>query len=1822
MKKRKRRSMLAGASAVLLVLVSVLTPIHTYATATVAGNAEQQMEEQTKSTDKPNQEQPLHQNDSEPNVEENNSQQNEVQQDKSDERQPDAANEEMKEPAKGGDHPSFPVNESEQKQQKPEQQDTDTVPETSKQEPEANSQSTPQLEQQAVTLPLEIVHQPPAVIQKGRPLKIDAEGKGLAELSLFYRTAPGMLVKSMKMEKINDTTFTATVPESDLWSYAFTYWFEGKNETETTRLPINSSETFSVAIQQDAEPDYQKVPKILITELAPDTSNVGSADGYEFIELYNNTNKPIELRNYELHYQYPGTAKADQVFQFSDNQVIAPQKTFILWVKNSSNQSLRLEDFNQFYGTNLKESEVQALPFEGMANSGIRALAVYSKDGSLVSAAAYNDGADDVERDKGIIYQFTEETKMKKIGLSEKANPGAFIEGQVPKTPVAIEEPDDKEAPVITHQPIAEWESEEPLIVKATVTDNKKVRYVTLFYKLTENGAYKSLQMTENGNQNEYRAAIPSAGMWGSELLYYIEASDGTNTVKTEEHHVQLKTPNIDYQKAPKLLITEVVPDSANINGLDGYEFIEIYNNTNQTIDFKDYKIRYRYPQEGAESDLIWGPPNDDQSLLIPSGGTLVFWIINQGNASLAVEDFNKHYGVSLEENKNIVKIYNNGMANSSARSLVIATNSGKEISVAHYNDQVNIDDTKEDKGILYKYPADGSNIMQKISAGVEAATPGSVKDGQTPKVKVTVPADSMAPTIENLTNTEKAMETDNIFIKAEVKDNIEVKTVSLYYRTKLQEPFKKVNLEENYNSRLYEHTIYSPELIGKNIVEYYFVAGDGTNIQESPHFTVQIESANKKQGLRLNVENGQIVSKETVVKATGDLTPEEVSLYIDGAKQTNTFRTIESDVYFAFDVRKTNLYFQNGVTIGNDILRIFDDTINQYTTITVPVSPERLKIGEDLSIAIRAGTKVSPFDETSEENRDDFYVKNVRLVLSDGTTLYSSEHQDPEQEISVGDSAGLSPVVEFTFDIPDEKFTSLGYLWNSVNEEDGEHEVKAVDQKGNEVTSTVIVDNSKPIIKPTIEEGKKYKGSFVIDAEIQDKWSKIRSITAKLDDQYIDLPFAASSAQLQSGKHQLVITAIDEAGNEGKSEVTFYTVDEHPLFPDFFETDEDALSAKLSVRVADPTMDDLDVSFFQAFQYKASDEEHVDILQNASDTEPPAGFQVEGEKVLSKDERRKLENADGEALATTSTEQFPYHRFNVTVDQKVDENDEIELIWNGSSLPGRKVTMYAWNNIENKWKEVASQTAGEERFQLKGSVIAKDYVKNQKVSVIVQDQIAQTIDYDYTFVWMSDTQYYSESYPHIYQKQVEWIRDQKDNLNIQYVFHTGDLVDEADDHNQWAVADQAMKVLDDAGIRYGVLAGNHDVGHKDGNYNNYYQYFGENRFAGRDYYGGSYKNNRGHYDLISANGNDYIMVYMGWGVSDEDLDWVNSVLEKYPDRKAILAFHEYLLVSGNRSPIGNQIFEKVVKPNKNVMAVLCGHYHDSETLVDEIDDNGDGAPDRKVYQILADYQGGPEGGQGYIRLLHFNTDTNQIYVKTYSPYLDDYNFYDPEQYPGKDEFIIETDLQPQEKKVATDSFVVNVYTDSLIGKVENVPSGEVASVMWHDLEPNQVYYWYTEAEDQFGGKTRSSIWSFQTKEGEIVPNPADPGEGGNDPEKDNRDKGGQGDKTPSEGGSKDNKTPSESGGQEKDQDHSGNEVHPENENHNGNNGSGSGGTNNPSGTDGTTDGTKFEQVSENQASASLPDTATYVYRWLLIGMLLIAMGMMLKIRHRKAIYK
>ncbi|MCT2042170.1 metallophosphoesterase [Pseudoclavibacter alba] len=96
-----------------------------------------------------------------------------------------------------------------------------------------------------------------------------------------------------------------------------------------------------------------------------------------------------------------------------------------------------------------------------------------------------------------------------------------------------------------------------------------------------------------------------------------------------------------------------------------------------------------------------------------------------------------------------------------------------------------------------------------------------------------------------------------------------------------------------------------------------------------------------------------------------------------------------------------------------------------------------------------------------------------------------------------------------------------------------------------------------------------------------------------------------------------------------------------------------------------------------------------------------------------------------------------------------------------------------------------------------------------------------------------SDTQYYNAQYTQ-HQKSIhDYVLAERDNKNIQYLFHTGDIVDAYDQMYQWENADPQHARLDQAGLPYGVLAGNHDVGHLAVDYTNYGNYFGEARFAG-----------------------------------------------------------------------------------------------------------------------------------------------------------------------------------------------------------------------------------------------------------------------------------------------------------------------------------------------------------------------------------------------------
>lgn len=1499
-----------------------------------------------------------------------------------------------------------------------------------------------------------------------------------AAAAVYYKNPSDAAFTSVPMTNSEGSTFTAVIPKTALTSTELQYYIEASDSVNHVK-----TSTYTVAIEQHHF-DFTKVPVMLITELVPDSTNVTgiSSDAYEFVELYNNTTRQISLSDYKLLYRYTDSSKPDGVWELPSTAVIPPLGSVVLWMMNDANTDLKEDDFNANYNTSLVENTnlFRIDGGGGMANGGQRKIVIASKTGKEIAEAFYENDTQTVA-DKGIFYQYpvdgTNQMKLFNAGVNA-ATPGTAEADLVPLQPA----PAVNELPVITHTPPASGSVDNDLTIRATIADpDSGTVTASLFYKVGDAADFTSVPMTA-GDNDVFTAIVPKEAFADSELHYYIEANDGMDTLQSNSFTVTIELGDVDFNKLPPLMVTEIVPDSTNVDGADGYEFIEIYNNTDQTVNLKNYKIQYRYTASGPDADIIW--PTDAEDLLIASKKTLVFWVINSKNKQQTVADFNANYGTNLAEGTDIVKMYSDGMANGGGRGIVIATNTKTEVSAAYYDTDA---DTDANKGIFYKYSPTGSTQMIKYSAGTEAATPGSVAAVQVPQITVKTPADTTAPTYKDLTNTPEIDKAQNLSIKAEAHDENSVKSVALYYKSNLDAGYMKRYLAESFDDTLYHYTIYSPELIGRDYIEYYYVISDGQNEVTSEKHRTLVTGNTDHSPLRLNVKDGDFLAGIKVLKATAENAPaSELHLSIDQNEATEgAYTAVEQDAYFAFEANSVNYYFKNGVTMDQEILSIFLDTINTYTTLTVPIAAERLKGGSNI-ISIRAGTKASPFDDRPEENKDDFTVRNVRLVFADGTEIFDERYKNRDTVIPMGDSAGKNPVVDFNFNITDELIASKAYALDTTKLSDGEHTIKVSHSTIGEKTAVVKVDNTAPAIAAALEEGKEYRGAFTIDATVQDALSGVDKVEAWLDETPITIPYATASKDLAAGEHVFKVQATDKVGNTVQKEVAFTVPDENPLKPELVSPADGGSSVGqnpvLSVKVKDPTNDKLDVSFYRGYKYDGANKEGFLGFRNAADVEPPKEIAPAGEKAMTAEDYGKISAVDGEYLTDDSTEKFPYQRFQVQLDPLVKATDRIELSWKGKSLEGRKVSLYVWSPSEGKWISVDSTIAGAEDFDLGAWVTVGDYAEDQTLQVMVQDELPVTQeDYDFSFAWMSDTQYYSESYPNIYEKIVDWIAENKEKNKIKYVIHTGDIVDEADKEIQWQRADKDMKVLEDADIPYGVLAGNHDVDHQLGAYDFYWNYFGEDRFQDEPTYGGSLDNNRGHYDLISSDGNDFIMVYMGWGIRDSDIDWMNEVLAKYPNRKAILNFHEFLLVSGNRAPIADKIFEEVVQKNKNVFAVLSGHYHDSKLLVSEVDDNGDGTPDRKVYQMLSDYQGGPEGGQGYIKLLQFDVANDKMYVKTYSPYMDDYNFYDPSDTTKQEEFAIDIDLSPQVKRVSTDYMGVNVYSDQPIGTVEQVTSGGQASVTWSGLNANAKYQWYAAAEDVYTGKTLSDIWSFST---------------------------------------------------------------------------------------------------------------------------------------------
>jgi uncharacterized protein YjdB len=164
--------------------------------------------------------------------------------------------------------------------------------------------------------------------------------------------------------------------------------------------------------------------EILITEVMPMSQT--SDDSYEYIELYNNSDKNIDLKDYKLPLQN---------IDFTTSKIISPKGVLVLCTKSSTT----LENFNTFYGIALTADKYAVLPFvsEALSNTVETSILLAKDDGTVVSRAQYS--TVDFQVKKSITYKYAETGfDMIMVRQSQSPTPGSITPGQAPQNGVRV----------------------------------------------------------------------------------------------------------------------------------------------------------------------------------------------------------------------------------------------------------------------------------------------------------------------------------------------------------------------------------------------------------------------------------------------------------------------------------------------------------------------------------------------------------------------------------------------------------------------------------------------------------------------------------------------------------------------------------------------------------------------------------------------------------------------------------------------------------------------------------------------------------------------------------------------------------------------------------------------------------------------------------------------------------------------------------------------------------------------------------------------------------------------------------------------------------------------------------------------------------------------------------------------------------------------------------------------------------------------------------------------------------------------------------------
>jgi hypothetical protein len=199
--------------------------------------------------------------------------------------------------------------------------------------------------------------------------------------------------------------------------------------------------------------------------------------------------------------------------------------------------------------------------------------------------------------------------------------------------------------------------------------------------------------------------------------------------------------------------------------------------------------------------------------------------------------------------------------------------------------------------------------------------------------------------------------------------------------------------------------------------------------------------------------------------------------------------------------------------------------------------------------------------------------------------------------------------------------------------------------------------------------------------------------------------------------------------------------------------------------------------------------------------------------------------------------------------------------------------------------------------------------------------------DATFSIIWITDTQYLSESHPTYFDALCRWIVNNAETCDVKMVVHTGDLVEDEWNTTHWENANNSMSILLNNGIPYCWDAGNHDytetcwIGDQFVAFNPAVLaeklYWVGDKFAGQ--------NTAVHF---SVSNQDFLIVNLAYLANDSVLEWANSVLDAYPESHAIVAAHFYLNRTGGYESWAVNLKDTVLDTHPNVFLTLSGHVY------------------------------------------------------------------------------------------------------------------------------------------------------------------------------------------------------------------------------------------------------------------------------------------------------